>query len=101
MKEQNVGQDINNNEENTITNPEEQRTAQIQEVTTDISTEVVTQNPIAESYNIECNGVKIKNETCSKIIGKISPLTFGIYLIHENPFVYQQNPKASPAHGAL
>lgn len=34
--------------------------------------------------------LKIKNETCSKIIGKISPLTFGIYLIHENYFVYER-----------
>ena len=31
--------------------------------------------------------VKIKNETCNKIIGKISPLMFGVYIIHENHFV--------------
>ena len=33
------------------------------EVSTDVQTQIVTQNPITESYNIEINGVKIKNET--------------------------------------
>ena len=31
------------------------------EVATDVLTQIVTQNPIAESYNTEINGVKIKN----------------------------------------
>lgn len=34
---------------------------------TNVKTEVVTQNPITESYNVECNGVKIKNETSFNI----------------------------------
>ena len=39
----------------------------IEEVSTNVQTEIVTQNPIAESYNIEINGVKIKNETSFEI----------------------------------
>ena len=34
-----------------------------QQVATNLATEIVTQNPINESHNVECNGVKIKNET--------------------------------------
>ena len=33
------------------------------EVSTNVPTQIVTKNPIAESFNIEINGVKIKNET--------------------------------------
>lgn len=43
-----------------------------QEVQTNVATEVVTQNPISESYNVECNGVKIKNETSFEINSSIS-----------------------------
>ena len=38
-----------------------------QEISSNLSTQVVTQNPISESYNIELNGVKIKNETSFEI----------------------------------
>ena len=65
-KEQTFGQeqneDINENQD-ANTNSEEQKTAQTQEVTTDLSTQVVTQNPIAERYNKEYTGIKIRNET--------------------------------------
>lgn len=37
------------------------------EVATGVETEIVTQNPISESYNVEINGVKIKNETSFQI----------------------------------
>ena len=36
-----------------------------------VQTEIVTQNPITESYNIEINGVKIKNETAFEINNSI------------------------------
>ena len=65
-KEQNLGQEQNETpqeEQETNTNSEEQKIAQIQEVTTDTNTQVVTQNPIAERYNKEYNGIKIRNET--------------------------------------
>ena len=65
-KEQNFGQEQNettDENQNTNTNSEEQKIAQTQEVTTDTSTQVVTQNPIAERYNKEYNGIKIRNET--------------------------------------
>ena len=50
---------VENEEDETI---EEQQPQNV-EVATNVTTEVVTQNPIAESYNVEINGVKIKNET--------------------------------------
>ena len=65
-KEQIFGQEQNedvNENQDTNTNSEEQKTAQTQEVTTDLSTQVVTQNPIAERYNKEYTGIKIRNET--------------------------------------
>lgn len=37
------------------------------DVATNVQTQIVTQNPISESYNIEINGVKIKNETSFEI----------------------------------
>ena len=65
--ERSIGQEIEEKtEENNIdtnTNSEEQKTAQVQEITTDTTTQVVTQNPITERYNKEYNGIKIRNET--------------------------------------
>lgn len=55
--------DVTSENENTNINSDEQKIAQTQEVTTDASTQVVTQNPIAEKYNKEYNGTKIRNET--------------------------------------
>ena len=49
-------------ENGTEENQEEQQPETV-EVSTNVQTEIVTQNPITESYNIEVNGVKIKNET--------------------------------------
>lgn len=52
-------------------NSDENQKEELQPVSTDVGTEVVTQNPIAESYNVECNGVKIKNETSFEINNSI------------------------------
>ena len=52
-------QNIDNNEAQEQVAKEEQ----IQEIKQDVSTEVVTTNPLADKYNREYNGVKIKNET--------------------------------------
>ena len=57
-------------ENNNVNNGENQR-EELQPVSTDVGTEIVTQNPIAESYNVECNGVKIKNETSFEINNSI------------------------------
>ena len=40
-------------------------------ISTNSETQIVTQNPIAESYNIDINGVKIKNETSFEINNSI------------------------------
>ena len=50
-----------------IQNEEIEVEQKIEEVATNLATEIVTQNPIAESYNVEINGVKIKNETSFEI----------------------------------
>lgn len=50
-------------------NQEEQQTVTV--VATNVQTEIVTQNPITESFNIEINGVKIKNETSFEIDNSI------------------------------
>jgi len=56
---------------------EEQQPENI-EVSTNVSTEIVTQNPITESFNIEINGVKIKNETSFGIDNSILQVTQNI-----------------------
>lgn len=50
----------------------EERTNELEEASINVETQVVTQNPIAESYNVEINGVKIKNETSFQITDEIS-----------------------------
>jgi len=65
-KVQNAKKDIEvaNEEENQITEDNnEQLQNETVEAATNIQTEIVTQNPITESYNVEVNGVKVKNET--------------------------------------
>lgn len=58
--EKDIGQDEDKIEDN---QSQETQTAQTNQVITDVSTQVVTEHPIAEKYNKEYNGVKIKNET--------------------------------------
>lgn len=58
-------EDVNPNiEDNEKT---EEISASTEEVATNEKTEIVTNNPIKENYNIEINGVKIKNETSFEI----------------------------------
>ena len=59
---ENVNPNISNNEKT-----EETTTNITEEVATNEKTEIVTNNPIKENYNIEINGVKIKNETSFEI----------------------------------
>jgi hypothetical protein len=71
--EENDGQD---NEIKSTAETEEQASEttnqdDLQETTTDLTTEVVTANPIAENYNKEYNGIKIKNETSFELTDDI------------------------------
>lgn len=59
---ENVNPNISNNEKT-----EETTTNITEEVSINETTEIVTNNPIKENYNIEINGVKIKNETSFEI----------------------------------
>jgi len=56
---------ISNNNDETNSQKEEQITPM--EISTEVQTEIVTQNSISESYNTEVNGVRIKNETSFEI----------------------------------
>ena len=60
--------DENSNSDNVNDSNEEKNNNEIStEIATNIQTEIVTQNPITESFNVEINGVKIKNETSFQI----------------------------------
>ena len=56
-----------NNEIVNSQNEEINEPQKIEEVATNLATEIVTQNPISESYIVEINGIKIKNETSFEI----------------------------------
>lgn len=71
ITEENRTQENNDTEDSGETKRNEQ-------ISTDVETEVVTQNPITESYNVECNGVKIKNETSYEINDTILEKTLDI-----------------------
>ena len=58
---ENVNSNIEDNEK------KEEISASTEEVATNETTEIVTNNPIKENYNIEVNGVKIKNATSFEI----------------------------------
>lgn len=60
-----VNNQTTENEENIM------ETAQINDVKTDVSTEIVTKNPIKETYNREYNGVKIKNGTSYELTDNV------------------------------
>lgn len=68
-KEENISE-----EDNTKDNVENDSNAQVsepKEVATNVQTEIVTPSPLQDSYNIEVNGVKIKNETSFEINNSI------------------------------
>ena len=73
-------EDINQTNEDiqTAENSQEEKTQENQQVATNVGTEIVTQNQIAESYNAEVNGVKIKNETSFEINDSILETTLNI-----------------------
>ena len=60
---QTVEEEENHEESNSESKEDNQPEQETQQVATNLATEIVTQNPINESHNVECNGVKIKNET--------------------------------------
>ena len=67
IKQENIDKDIEKvelAEENINKTKEEINT---EDISTKIQTEIVTQNLITESFNVEINGVKIKNETSYEI----------------------------------
>ena len=70
LDENNVETEINAAEENkneNVQNEENRIDVKTEEAENNLTIEVVTKNPITQSYNIELNGVKIKNETAFDI----------------------------------
>lgn len=57
--------------EDSTDNKQREQQPVLLEVSTNVQTHIVTQNPISESYNIEISGVKIKNETSFEINNSI------------------------------
>ena len=68
----------NQNEENNNQVVEDNDTNISTDIATGVKTEIATQNPISESYNVEINGVKIKNETSFPIDNTILENTLDI-----------------------
>ena len=79
-------EDIQEVEKNTTQNSEDEQKVEEITVSTNVQTEIVTQHPITESYNIEINGVKIKNETGFEINNTI--LENGTNIKKENILIF-------------
>lgn len=60
-----------NQKENVTSNEEIETTVPIDSISEGVQTEVVTQNPLSDNYTVECNGVKIKNETSYELTQEI------------------------------
>jgi len=61
-------QEVQENEQSEI---QEENNQNIENISESSETQIVTQNPLSESYNVEINGVKIKNETSFEISDEI------------------------------
>ena len=81
-KDENPIEETKGNTEPNIENKNEET----QPVTTDVGTQVVTQNPIKENSNVEIGGVKIKNETSFEINNSI--MDTGLNINKENIVIF-------------
>ena len=98
MPEQEKTQNLENTEE---TNGETQEeTGEIKLAKEGLTTEVVTPNPIAESYNVTYNNVKIKNQTDYELTNEI--LTPDITIENKNIVIFHthscESYTSSPAY---
>ena len=81
-KDENPAEEPKDNNEPNVENKNEET----QPVSTDVGTQVVTQNPITENCNVEINGVKIKNETDFEINESI--MNTGLDINKENITIF-------------
>lgn len=81
-KDENQIEETNDNNEQNSENKNEET----QPVSTEVGTQVVTQNPIKENSNVEIGGVKIKNETDFEINDSI--MNTGIDINKENITIF-------------
>lgn len=71
VEEQVEEKNIEKNEEQVEEKDIEKNEEKIEETKTDVKTEVVTENPLADKYTDKHNGVKIKNETSFELTDDI------------------------------
>lgn len=81
-KDENPIEETKDNNESNVENKNEET----QPVSTEVGTQVVTQNPITENCNVEINGVKIKNETSFEINESI--MNAGLDINKENITIF-------------
>ncbi len=81
-KDENQIDETNDNNEQNSDNKNEET----QPVSTEVGTQVVTQNPIKENSNVEIGGVKIKNETSFEINDSI--MNTGLNINRENITIF-------------
>ena len=79
--ENQIDETNDNNEQNS-----ENKNEETQPVSTEVGTQVVTQNPIKENSNVEIGGVKIKNETGFEINDSI--MNTGLDINKENITIF-------------
>lgn len=95
--EENIESNEGSKEEN---NEKIQDDGEVKLAQTGITTEVVTQNPIAESYNVTYNNVKIKNQTDYELTNEI--LTPDITIENKNIVIFHthscESYTSSPAY---
>ena len=79
-------EDITRNENITILNEVQEQASSTQLIETEIKTEVITENPIKETYNVEYGKVKIKNQTSFDLTEEI--LTPNITIENKNILLF-------------
>lgn len=70
-EDSNLGQDKKETSVDTVTIKDTKEEKDLETVKTDLITEVVTENPIKETYSQEYNGIKIRNETSFELTDDI------------------------------
>ena len=86
IQEMNINEIVSKEEDKDVEVSASEPKEEIIEVVTNMKTEIVTQHPITESYNVEINGVKIKNETGFEINNLI--LENGTNINKENILIF-------------
>lgn len=88
-----------NENNNTVENTDKQENGDVNLAKTDVKTEVITNNPIAESYNVQYGKVKIKNQTDYVLTEEM--LTPNINIENKNIIIFHTHSCESYTSSAL